>query len=233
MPSRQLPSERPVILWQKQVPNGNNVEGRFQVTSSGQTYVYVVASTNPNVDAVYGLSQRNAPGDIHSPTTSPLGRTAGIYAHNTWKGELHLLVPRGRAFHGFQFNTANKQMPPAKAVQAFPALTFFKDSSDQTAGTYGIFYDLSIQLRHDGKDDQPRRVQPSLASYGGGDPSRFWDGSGIINQAWVIIRNTLSNRRTILTTLTLNPGQTLAADFKFMVPGLTCIPQALLVESFD
>lgn len=229
-----IPPNEALAIWQETVPNGAEVDGRFRVTASGPVYVSVIAAPTADVTQAVNLAETDAPGEIAVSGTPPppFGREAGVYAFDTWRGEISAAVPaagaEGRRV-GFMINTATGGgLTP---VQAFPALTHYTDSAAEAVGMYGNVYDLSIALRHDGRDGTGRQVRVVFASLATANISRYWDGIGLVEEQAVVLRHTPTGRTTTLATVTLAPGETKKLRFRAMVPGLASIPQALYLES--
>jgi hypothetical protein len=153
-----------------------------------------------------------------------------VYAHDTWRGTLDATVPAGPRRVGFMVNTATGG--GSAQVQAFASLTNYSDSARESVGQYGNVYDLTVQLAHDGRDANPRRVRLVFSSYVSGAISRYWDGTGTIDGRSVVLRHTPAGRSTVLTEVSLARGERRSVRFRAMVPGLTSIPQALFLESY-
>ncbi|MEM9694467.1 MAG: DUF3370 family protein [Myxococcota bacterium] len=231
LPTKRLKPFRAVQLSVKDLADGDEIDGRFAIDATGPVKVYVIATKTPSlIEAVFRLFQ-DAEGDIATPGTPPppFGREAGVYDGDTWESEIDLTVPPAGQRIGFFVNTATGT--GLSQIQAFPALTNYSDSAAEAVGMYGNFYDVTITLTHDDSDAQPRTVDLALASYGGGTPSRFWDGAAVLNGSVVPVLNTPSQRIDVLGTVTIQPGQTETFTFRAMVPGLTSIYQGLWLSS--
>jgi hypothetical protein len=142
---------------------------------------------------------------------------------------VEVAVPGGTRHTGFWVNTATGL--GRSQVQAAPAVMHYADSARESVGMYGSTYELGVKLRHDGGDAASRRVRVLFSSHGSGSPSRFWDGLGLVDGRPTPIQHTPARRSTQLAEVTLKPGESRMVHFTAMVPGLTSIPQSLLIES--
>jgi hypothetical protein len=194
-------------------------------------YAYVVATTGTDVNEAITDGLTDAPGIIAVPGAPPppFGREAGVYAHDTWRAEIRAVVPAGPRRIAWWIDTATGV--GAADVQAFPALTHYDDSAAEATGMYGNVYDLTLRLRHDGADAGVRSVTIALASYAQGAPSRYWDGAARVDGEPVTVRCTPESPVSILAVRELGPGQQREVHIRAMVPGLTSIPEALLVST--
>lgn len=219
------------VAWSAALGTNREVDGRLAIWASGPVYVAVVAS--PEGASALDYLDVVEPTPIHRAGTPPppIGRTAGVFPFDTWSSPIRLVVPPGEARIGFAVNTATgtRQVPPD--VQAFPATVSRPGCAVELAGMYGVVYDLSVQLAHDGADDRPRTVRLGMRSYGAGAPSRFWDGLALVDGAPVHLLCTPSARDAELGRVTLAPGEERVVRVRAMVPGLTAVPQGLFVES--
>ncbi len=226
-----VPSMTPLRIWLASAGHNREIDGRFQVRASAPVYAYVVATTTDDVNEAITDGIEDAPGEIAVPgdPPPPFGREAGVYAHDTWFADVGVEVPAGPRRIAWWVNTATGI--GAADVQAFPALMHYADSAAESTGMYGNVYDLRLRLRHDGQGSDSRTVRVALASYGAGAPSRFWDGAALVDGDVVTVRCTPSQRVATLTEVAVPPGQEGVVHIRAMVPGLTSIPQALILES--
>ncbi|MBM4283329.1 MAG: DUF3370 family protein [Deltaproteobacteria bacterium] len=231
---------RAFLAWQRQVNDRAEVDGRFFVTSSAPVFVYVVATDTAALNEAITLTsgppeQRlDAPGDyrISGDPPPPFGREAGVYEHDTWRSVVDLDVPTGPAHTGFVVNTATGSN--FAQVQAFPALAHLDGSAREAVGMYGNFYDLTVNLRHDGRSSTPRRVRVWFTSLSTDAAlSRLWDGKGLVDNIPIDVRHLPMSPSTLIGERTLSVGASSTLRFRAMVPGLTSIPQALVVETLD
>ncbi len=220
----------PLLVWRKPVGHNREVDGRFAIDASGPVYVYVVATTTDDLNEAITDGLVDAPGDIRAPGTPPppFGREAGVYAHDTWAADIAAAVPGAPGQLAFAVNTATGV--GHSQVQAFPALTHYADSAAEAVGMYGNVYDVTVRLRNP-SDTAPRTARVDLSALGGGTPSRFWDGVATVDGATIDVQLTPSSRTTTLATVDLAPGEIRAIHIRAMVPGLTSVPQALLVTT--
>lgn len=232
VPATSVPPERPLLLWRTRVNTNAEIDGRFSVQSSGPVYAYLVVTTGADLNEAVSLSRTDAPGIIARSGTPPppFGREAGVYAHDTWRGTIDTTVPAGPRRVGFMVNTATGG--GSAQVQAFASLTNYSDSARESVGQYGNVYDLTVQLAHDGRDANTRRVRVVFSSYVSGAISRYWDGTATVDGRSVVLRHTPAGRSTVLADVSLARGERRSVRFRAMVPGLTSIPQALFLESY-
>jgi hypothetical protein len=233
VPATALPSERPLAIWTKTVPPGREVDGRFEVEASAPVYVYLVATENGGLDEAVALSRTEAPGNIHPPGNPPppLGREAGVYAHDRWRGVWSVDVPPGPAFVGYPVNTATGG--GYRQVQAFPALTRFADSSAEAVGMYGNTYDLTVTLRHDGGPGD-RRVRVLFAGNVAASSALSFQWNGPVRTDGQVSSVRLTPAAPVaelVAPLTLRPGEARTVHVELPVPGLISITEALILEA--
>lgn len=194
------------MLWSKRVNAGAEVDGRFGARVAAEvTAAVVVTDTDSLADITQALTD-DAAGDIarSGNPPPPFGREAGVYANDGWEGTIHALVPRGPRRAGFWINTATGSGGPQ--VQAFPSLLSYDDSAKESVGMYGNVYDLTIAVAHDGSDRESRRVRILFGSLVSASLSRYWDGTGLLDGAVVVLRHTPDNRVTTLADFDLPGG---------------------------
>ncbi len=222
---------RPFVAWQRRAADRVEVDARFVIHSDAPVFVYVVASATADVNDAVRAVLIDAPGDyrISGEPAPPFGREAGVYAHDTWQGVIDLTVPRSPAHAAFMVNTATGA--GFSQVQAFPAIAHLEGSAREAVGMYGNIYDLRIVLSHDGDGQARRRARVWLTSLATANISRYWDGVATVNDSPIDIRHVPGAPSTLLSTVDLEPGVSEVLHFKAMVPGLTSLPQALVIES--
>ncbi|MCK6574240.1 DUF3370 family protein [Myxococcota bacterium] len=227
----QVPSQRPVRVWSGRLERNREVDGRFWFDASDEVYVYVVATRTDDLNDAVNAVFSDAPGDyrISGDPPPPFGREAGVYAHDTWRGDFSVGVPAAGRRLAFIVNTATGGGHPQ--VQASPALMHLDGSARESVGMYGMTYDLVLRLRNRG--ETPRRVRVAFASLVRADLSRYWDGMAMLDGAPIVVRHTPEAPTTPLVEWALAPGEVRPLHFTVMVPGLTSIPQALLLESVE
>lgn len=227
----QVPSQRPVRVWSGRLERNREVDGRFWFDASDEVYVYVVATRTDDLNDAVNAVFSDAPGDyrISGDPPPPFGREAGVYAHDTWRGDFSVGVPAAGRRLAFIVNTATGGGHPQ--VQASPALMHLDGSARESVGMYGMTYDLVLRLRNRG--ETPRRVRVAFASLVRADLSRYWDGMAMLDGAPIVVRHTPEAPTTPLVEWALAPGEVRPLHFTAMVPGLTSIPQALLLESVE
>ncbi len=222
---------RPFLVWQRLAGDRVEVDARFVIDSDAPVFVYVVATETADINDAVRSVLVDAPGDyrISGDPAPPFGREAGVYAHDSWQGVIDLAVPARSAHAAYMVNTATGA--GFSQVQAFPAIAHLDGSAREAVGMYGNVYDLEVVLRHDGSDDGLRRVRVWFTSLATANISRYWDGVATVNGDPVDIRHVPAAPSTLLSTVDLAPGASDLVHFRAMVPGLTSIPQALVIES--
>jgi hypothetical protein len=222
---------QPSILWQKFLAPGTELDGRFVVHASGAVHAFVVVTSNPTLAEVHAATELDAPGPLASPATPPssFGTTAGVYAKDTWAGDLRLEVPAASHNLGFVLNSATGTAHPQ--IQAFSALSHYDDSAQEAVGMHGVVYDLAVRLVHDGADDAPRHVRLALGSVLDPALSRDWDGLAIVDGTPVPVTITPKSRLAPLAELTVARGESRTVRLRAMVPGMATYPAGLFLES--
>jgi hypothetical protein len=205
---------QPAAIFDERVPAGSEVDGRFEIDASAPVFVTILAGER--------VDYSDAPGIVDSPGPGRLGREAGVYAHDTWAGEIALRV----AAPGFR-----RAWRLDALEQAFPALLALADSARTSVGLYGDVYDLRLRLSHDGADARPRRVRISLATAATHFGSRAWDGLWLVDGREVQAQLTAARPAAVLADVALAPGETRALSLRAMVLGLASTPEALVLES--
>jgi hypothetical protein len=231
VPPTNLQPMKPMAIWQKQVKNNAEIDGRFVIHASGPVFAYLVVTDGTDLNEAIAVYKTDAPGIIAKSGNPPppFGREAGVYAHDTWRGVVRAEVPPAGHHVGFAVNTATGLGYPQ--VQAFKALTHYSDSAAEAVGMYGNVYDLDIELSHDGEGAGARKVGLVFASLVTANISRYWDGVGLVDGKEVILTHTPKSPTTLLKEVTLAPGEKKVVRFQAMVPGLASIPQALFLVS--
>lgn len=220
------------VLWSKRVAQNHEVDGRFTMTASAAVNVYVVAAPDATATAALTLTQpiREAPGDYRESgaPAPPFGRTAGVYAHDTWRSVFDAELPDGVANVALMVNTATGGGLPQ--VQAFPALARLDKSAAEAVGMYGNVYDIDVGLVNRGT--AARSVRVAFHSLSTGSASRWWDGASMVDGALKDVLHVPGSVTTALFEGEVLPGER-RLRFRAMVPGLASIPQALTIETLD
>ncbi len=206
------------------VSGNREVDGLFKIKGSGNFNIYVVAHAKPGIDEAVKQMKTDARGDIRSPGPGKFGRTAGVYSNSTWSGRADLSIAAVGKRYSFAVNSAPNQGSPP-----FAGVAVLGDSAQAAVGMYGAVYDLDLCLTNESPAE--RKVRVSFASIGAGNPSRFWDGIGLVDGQPATIQHTPQKRSTVLKTLTLSPQSDMPFRFKAQVPGLASIPQAFSIET--
>jgi len=222
--------QRPFLAWQRRAGDRVEVDGRFNIESDAPVFVYVVVTETADINDAVRSVLIDAPGDyrISGSPPPPFGREAGVYAHDTWQGTINVVLPDSDGHVGFVVNTATGA--GFDQVQAFPALAHLDGSAREAVGMYGNVYDLEVVLRNDHPAAR-RQARIWFTSLATANISRYWDGLGLVDDVAVDLRHVPGSPSTLLSTVDLAPREQKTVRFKAMVPGLTSIPQALVIES--
>jgi hypothetical protein len=225
---------RPLLIWQKSVNDGAEIDGRFRIEASAPVLAYLVVTTRTDLNEVIRQSLIDAPGIIARSGTPPppFGREAGVYEFDTWRATIPVEVPAfpARARVGWMVNTATGS--GHRQVQAFRALMAYDDSAREAVGMYGNEYDLDVVLRCAAPVAGSCRVRLVFLSHLTAMISRYWDGVAMVDGVRTVISHTPGAPASTLGEYTLAGGATRTVRFRAMVPGLTSIPQALYAETF-
>lgn len=226
-----------------EVNQGNPVDTRYRIRvtqGSGCLVVReVVGPAGANVNKLLELGQtRNAPGEIKSPnkSTGAFGRTAGVYKGTTWTGAANINLTQPSNLLGYRFDSQE---------QAAESFAVYADSNPRGMGNYGVLYDLdfSVQNKTGSCVDvtaalvaYPRQLHPNqmnkfLAENKDPDPTRFWDGMALLNNALKPVLTTPQNPEQELARGRLSPGKGLVWAFAIPVPGLISIPGAITLRT--
>jgi hypothetical protein len=226
------------VAWTKAAGQNQEVDGRFQITSSAPVYVYVVAAQDGTLQKALEVSQSvpmtEAPGDYRSSGNPPppFGREAGVYRGDTWTSRFEVAIPTGTspAHVAFMVNTATGG--GLSQVQAFPALAHLTESAREAVGMYGNVYDVDLGVAMPAGAAASRRVRVAFHSLAIGTASRWWDGASLVDGVLRDVRHVPGDATTTLFDGPVAPGAVRRVRFRAMVPGLAAIPQALSVEAF-
>jgi hypothetical protein len=216
-------SFKATTVWITSLHHNGYVDGRFQLNTSADAYVYLMVTDTDDVNEAVGLTQVAAAGDIRTPgdPPPPYGREAGVYASDRWAGAWTVDIPAAGHWVGYALNTATGT--GHTQVQAFPKLTAFADSAKEAVGMYGNIYDLYITLAP--ALDSAAAVDVVLASHGGGDPNFWWNGpievDGALQPVW------LAPESPMQTLKTVNLGALATVHLRQFVQGLSSIPFGL------
>lgn len=219
------------ILWQKVLKVGAEVDARFAVYTTGSVQMFLVVTSGPTLAEVLQATESAAPGTIGDPQSEAVvfGTTAGVYANDTWAGELRVEVPPKGRHVGLLVNSSLGNAHPQ--VQAFQALGHYDDSASEAVGMHGNVYALEVEFAHDGTDAAPRHVVVSLGSLSDGSFTSDWDGLLLVDGKSVPVTLTPKARRVALVELTLLSGETRTVRLRAMVPGMATYPAGLFFES--
>ncbi|MDJ0508546.1 MAG: hypothetical protein QNJ64_04720 [Crocosphaera sp.] len=202
-------------------PN-NMVDGRFEVTASDDVFIYSVVSSGGGLDEAVNLSQRRAAsGIIASPGPGRLGREAGICRHSVWEETIALEVPDSPAYLGIELNNSK---------QTSDYLMRLGDSSRQSHGNYGHYYNLAITLTN--SSSSSRQVRFSFASNDtSASVGSLYNGPIRLNERIINTLHTPTEPKDILQTLIVSASTTMNLSLEFYIPGLITRGQQLIFES--
>jgi hypothetical protein len=230
--------------------NGHCVDGRFAIRATGGLRVWDVAAPYgaSAADALALAQARFAPGEIKSPNaaTGAMGRCAGLYRYERWKGSIEVEVGETPFVRGFRFD---------ERAQAFPGIATYTDSDPNSSGNYGSIYELELSVANaTGREalvslefaSYPAQIAPNdlkeywafLAKRRWAIPTRIWDGhaslavGGKERLVHILTRPTSPNAmRASLWSGVLPAGASEKLRLRVPVPGLISIPGALLVRA--
>ncbi|MGK7940862.1 MAG: hypothetical protein AB4062_12075 [Crocosphaera sp.] len=199
----------------------NMVDGRFEVTASNDVFIYTVVSSGGSFDEAVNLSQRRmANGIVASPGSGRLGREAGICRHSVWEETIALEVPDSPAYLGIELNTSQ---------QTSDYLMCLGDSSGQSHGNYGHYYDLTITLTN--RSNSSRNVRFSFASNDiSASVGSLYNGPIRLNDRIINTLHTPTDPKDTLETFIVSASTTLKLSLQFYVPGLITRGQQLIFE---
>ena len=233
--------KHPLLIWSTDVGAGAEVDARIGVKANGPVYVYVVVTSDPQWDDLseaVDYSSGNvtdAPGPLDPPSYTAYGRMAGVYANDTFKGQINLKVPAKGYYMGYQLNTAT-YYPGVDTSQAgkFPGIgvSVYTDSAGESVGMFGRVYDLTFNLAHDGSDSSERTAGVWVAGYSPNpNATRWWDGLALVNNEKLQLLVKPDQPVVEMARVVIPPGGTKTVSLKAMVPGLTSMPEAIFVVS--
>ncbi len=212
------------------IPFGKDrlVDGRFEVTSSGETFVYTIVTSNGDLNQAINATQGEpAKGEINQPDRDKLGRCAGVCKTSGWQGTIDIEIPTGPAYLGLCLNTCSPQNQTAEYAM------HLSDSAARSYGNYGQEYNLVLRLGNP-STSKPKKVRLSFAHHETKcqNLTFTYNGSILINGRLVDVFTTpKSPKQTLLESLTLDPGATTDITLRLIVPGSITLGHQLILES--
>lgn len=216
------------------VGNGGVLDGRFEIDATGPVLLYTVVTSSGSTTAAINASQgAPAPGGIAQPGPNAYGRSAGVYAYDTWTSWFDVAVPAAGHHLALALNTSGKFAldGAAQQEQSPAAIQALGDSSPRHYGSYGVRYAVDFELC---APTATRTVRLSFASNlegPGSSPSFTWNGPVRVNGTTTPVSLTLGSSVQTLRTWTIPAGTCQAVELDTVVPGLITIGQHLLLES--
>lgn len=209
-----LPPRSRVVLFQKPVPALGIANALLKGRSDGPFQMAVVAASNPNSDAdiVAVLdSGRLAPGRVYLRRIAEINnrqifsRVGGVAIGDSYQAQLKHDLNRQGPLH-VPFTSTNRHHFGTREVQVNPLATRMLDSSLDNVGTYGVRFDVDLNLVGNGPYELvmshpvPAGGLRPFTAFRGSMQVRTDDG---LQEMHVGLR---SGQSVALTTLNLKPG---------------------------
>ena len=212
------------------VANSGMVDGRFEITTSGNAYYYtVITGSGLTSDAITASQGAYAAGDYYTESTNAYGREAGIYQYSDVSADNTLDVPATAAHIGFALNTTNK-FSASLENQVAPALMSLSGSSSQSYGNYGHRYRVIFRLQNNNSFSKTVRLYFASNSVNAAQSNATWNGPVKMNGSVINVYTRLNAPRQQLSSWTVPPG-TFNVNLEFYVPGLITANQQLIFET--
>lgn len=212
-----------------QVANSAMVDGRFEITTSGNAYYYtVITGTGSTRDAISASQGAFASGDYYTESTNTYGREAGVYAYSTVSADNSLALPASAGHIGFALNTSNK-FSSSLENQTADALMRLSNSSSRSYGNYGHKYKVVFRLSNNNSSSKTVRLYFASNSVNAAQSNATWNGPLRMNGSVVNVYTKLNAPRQRLSSWTVPPGQ-FNVTLEFFVPGLITANQQLIFE---
>ena len=211
------------------VPLSSMIDGRYELCTSDDVYLYTVATSTGSSNDAINLSQNApAPGFIAQPGPGKFGREAGVYEGSGVKAVQVVEMPQGQAHIGFNFNTTNKIYTYLQD-QTSGAVMHLGDSSDRTHGNYGHRFEVTLSLQN--PEPVARTATFSFASnLTGSGPSFTWNSPALLNGSLRNIYVTPSNPSQTLASYSVPANGSRLINLELYVPGLITTNQQLILE---
>jgi hypothetical protein len=209
--------------------DSNMVDGRFEVTTSGDAFYYIVVTSTGNINDAILASQGNfAPGDYFKDIPNDFGRECGIFQNSEVNANNDLILPNTPSHLGFCLNTTNKFFPVED--QTSTALMNMSESNPKTYGNYGHKYNVKFNLKNNGTTNRTVKLYFASNALDVTDSGLTWNGPIKMNNSVFNISTKKNAPRQQLSTWTVEPG-TFEVTLEFYVPGLITTNQQLIFES--
>ncbi len=215
----------------KIVMNNNNlVDGRFEITTSGNAYYYtVITSTGNLADAINASQGSFAAGDYFTESANAYGREAGIYEFTQINADNSLTLPSLPSYMGFALNTANKFFPTLEN-QTTAALMTMSGAATKSYGNYGHRYSVKFNITNSSNSNKTLKLYFASNAINAAQTNATWNGPIKMNNAVIDVYTALNAPRQQLSTWTIQPGQ-FNVTLDFFVPGLITTNQQLIFET--
>jgi hypothetical protein len=220
-----------VEVFKAKMNASNMLDGRYEITTSGNAYYYVVVTSDGKLTNAINATQGTfAAGTYLTESTNTFGREAGVYNSSDVSASNVLELPATPSNIGFCLNTTAK-FKPVEEQTTLANMTLL-GSSSRSYGNYGCKYNVQFQLNNN--TGATRTVKLYFAS-NVVDVTRnnaTWNGPVRLNNSAVIdIYTQLNNPRKLLATWTV-PAGIFNTSLEFYVPGLITTNQQMIFESY-
>ena len=217
------------------VPYDKFVDGRYEISITGEALFYVVATSNGNTTTAINLSQNTAAsGAIARPGSNAFGRSAGIYQQSEFNGTYNVDLPSGTGHIGFCFNTTSK-FDNNFQEQSPSAVMRLSDSSPRHYGDYGMEFYQRFSIRN--TSSRTRRVRFYVASNNHAQNSGVrsnqltYNGSVKLNGAIKTLWTRGDNPKIRLAEWNIPANSTFNATLEGYFPGLLTVGQQIILET--
>lgn len=229
------------------LPRSKTIDGLLSIESSGNCFIYVVASTSPNPATAVNLSQTNvhavgqywdsgAQAFVNSfkpETPNTFGRECGIYEFSGWSGDTELNLPNSPAHVGLALNTTSKFALPNTTQrlqnQNSSAIAVINNASSYSYGNYGHYYNFNLKINNHASRQRHVRVWLATNQAGSNAASFFFHAPIRTYGSLREVFNTGSSPKTLLLDTRFS-WNTLNVPIQFYVPGLISAGQQIVVE---
>lgn len=220
-----------VEVFKAKMNASNMLDGRFELTTSGSAFYYIVVTSDGKLNNAINATQGTfAAGTYLTESTNTFGREAGVYNTTNVSASNVLELPSTPSRIGFCLNTTSKFKPVEE--QTTNAVMNLLGSSSRSYGNYGCKYNVHFQLNNN--TGATRTVKLYFASnvVDATKSNGTWNGPVRLNNSAVIdIYTQLNNPRKLLATWTV-PAGLFNTNLEFYVPGLITTNQQMIFESY-